>query len=93
MLNVVIYAYYFYPSVGGAEQTTSLLATSLSLGRSTVRVVTRTRGGTSRSDFPFGVIRRPSLAAYARIIGWSEVVLMNGFDLATFVLCQLLRKP
>ncbi|HVF70540.1 MAG TPA: glycosyltransferase family 4 protein [Chthoniobacterales bacterium] len=89
-MRILLGSHYFFPSTGGIETVTNLLAQQfVELGHE-VRVVTTTPG---HGDFPFAVVRRPSSGALLREIRWCEVFLQNNISLRTLWPLAFVHRP
>jgi glycogen(starch) synthase len=89
-LKILLGSHVFFPSTGGIETATDLLAREFAALGHEVRVVTQSAGG---GDFPFEVIRRPGVAELFRQIKWCEVFLQNNISLQTIWPLLLIRRP
>lgn len=89
-MRILLGSHHFYPSTGGIETASNLLAREfVALGHE-VRVVTQTEGN---GHFPFAVIRRPGAVALLRQLRWCEVFLQNNISLRTLWPLLLVRRP
>jgi glycosyltransferase involved in cell wall biosynthesis len=83
-------SHHFFPSTGGIETASNLLAREfVALGHE-VRVVTQTEGS---GDFPFPVIRRPGAFEVLRLVRWCEIFLQNNISLRTLWPLLFVRRP
>lgn len=83
-------SHHFFPSTGGIETASNLLAREfVALGHE-VRVVTQTEGN---GDFPFGVIRRPGPLELPRQVRWCDIFLQNNISLRTLWPLLFVRRP
>jgi glycosyltransferase involved in cell wall biosynthesis len=94
----LILSYVFYPSVGGIESVSELLAGSLTRRGYEVRVVTDTcadRSSARDQDCAYGVIRRPTLLELCRQLRWCDVVLQSNISLRLGwpLICGAVSKP
>lgn len=71
-MKILIYSPLFYPSVGGIETVTYLLARELAKAGQTVKVVCQT-AATDERTFPFAVIRNPSPWQLLKLTRWCQV--------------------
>ena len=97
-MKVLIYSHSFAPDIGGVETYAMLLAQGLSsYGESEkveVTIATSTSAiGFDDSALPFRVVRRPGIAALAKLIRHSDVINLAGPTLAPMLLCKMLGKP
>ena len=89
-MRILLGSHHFFPSTGGIETASNLLAREfVALGHE-VRVVTQTPGN---GDFPFAVIRRPGLFELLRHVRWCEVFLQNNISLRTLWPLLIVRRP
>lgn len=93
--RVSVYSRFFYPSVGGVETTTHLLATALATFVKRVEVLTLTPlGGNAEPGAPYGVRRLRSSAALVAAVRQSDlVILKGGLSLPGAWAASLARKP
>ena len=89
-MRILLGSHHFFPSTGGIETATNVLAREfLALGHE-VRVVTQTAG---KGEFPFAVIRRPGPLQLLRHVRWCEVFLQNNISLRTLWPLLFVRRP
>ena len=89
-MKILLGSHHFFPSTGGIETASNLLAREfVALGHE-VRVVTQTAGS---GQFPFPVIRRPGVFALWREVRWCDVFLQNNISLRTLWPLLVLRRP
>jgi glycogen(starch) synthase len=94
----LILSYVFYPSVGGIESVSELLAGSLTRRGYDVRVATYTcadRAGVLDQDRDYAVIRRPTLIELCRQLRWCDVVLQSNISLRLGwpLICGAVSRP
>jgi glycosyltransferase involved in cell wall biosynthesis len=90
VLKILLGSHHFFPSVGGIETVTDLLAREfVALGHE-VHVVTQTPG---EADLPFSVMRQPSPSALLAELKWCDVFLQNNISLRTCWPCFFVRRP
>ncbi len=100
-MNVLIYAHYWAPSVGGVETITMGLAQGLAAnppapGEDPIHItlVTQTPAGDmDDSLFPFPVVRQPGLRDMIRFVHSTDLIHIEGPALLPLALAFLLRKP
>ena len=99
-MKLLIYSHFFLPSIGGVEIIVRSLAEGLSKLHQNgsrefdVTVATRTKAtAVDEKQFPFRVVRQPSLAELWRLIRSSDVVHLAGPSLTPMMLSILARKP
>lgn len=83
-------SHHFFPSTGGIETASNLLAREFVALRHEVRVVTQTEGN---GDFPFAVIRRPGPLELFRQVRWCDLFLQNNISLRTLWPLLFVRRP
>jgi glycosyltransferase involved in cell wall biosynthesis len=89
-VRILLGSHHFYPSTGGIETASNLLAREfVALGHD-VRVLTQTIGN---GDFPFPVIRRPGAGELFRQVRWCEVFLQSNISLRTLWPLFFARRP
>jgi glycosyltransferase involved in cell wall biosynthesis len=89
-VKILLGSHHFFPSTGGIETVTNLLAREfVGLGHD-VRVVTQTAG---EGDFPFAVVRRPGPLELLRHVRWCDVFLQNNISLRTLWPLLFVRRP
>ncbi len=91
-MNILLYSYCFYPSVGGIETVSMTLAEGFAQHDITCKIITKSANN-KPDDFPFEIIRQPSLKEQIKLIKWADVVLFNGANLGLQPWVILLRKP
>ena len=89
-MKILLGSHHFFPSTGGIETVSDLLARQfIELGHE-VRVVTQTEG---EGVFPFPVVRRPGLIELFRSIRWCDVFMQNNISLRTLWPLLFVRRP
>ena len=89
-MKILLGSHHFFPSTGGIETVSNLLAREfVALGHE-VRVVTQTPGN---GDFPFAVVRRPRPLELLRQVRWCDVFLQSNISLRTLWPLFLIRRP
>jgi glycogen(starch) synthase len=89
-VKILLGSHHFFPSTGGIETVSEILAREfIALGHD-VRVVTQTKGNGS---FAFPVIRRPGAAEILRQVRWCDVFLQNNISLRTLWPLLFVRRP
>jgi glycogen synthase len=89
-VKILLGSHHFFPSTGGIETASNLLAREFVALDHEVRVVTQTEGN---GDFPFPVIRRPGPLELLRQVRWCDVFLQNNISLRTFWPLLFVRRP
>jgi glycosyltransferase involved in cell wall biosynthesis len=89
-VKILLGSHHFFPSTGGIETVSDLLAREfVALGHE-VRVITQTEGA---GAFPFPVIRRPGAFELLRQVRWCDVFLQNNISLRTLWPLLFVRRP
>jgi glycosyltransferase involved in cell wall biosynthesis len=89
-VKIFLGSHHFFPSTGGIETVTNLLAHEFVRLGHEVRVVTQTAG---EGDFPFAVVRRPGAFDLLSNVRWCDVFLQNNISLRTLWPLLLERRP
>jgi glycosyltransferase involved in cell wall biosynthesis len=89
-MKILLGSHHFFPSMGGIEVVTALLAREFCALGHEVRVVTQTPG---EDNFPFSVLRRPGLLELIKAVRWCDVFLQNNISLRTVWPLLFLRRP
>jgi glycosyltransferase involved in cell wall biosynthesis len=76
-LRLLILSYPFYPSVGGIETVSQVLAEDLAKRGFSVTVITQTPSNEPDLYTSFRVVRQPRVSELLKWISWSDVVLQN----------------
>lgn len=94
-MRVLLYSHCFWPSLGGIERVSQLLAEALSARGHRVDLVTASPGADPAWDRaqPYRLWRRPSLPRLLALIARAEVVHGNGASFAAVLPALLLRRP
>lgn len=89
-MKILVGSHHFFPSTGGIETASHLLAREfVALGHE-VRVITQTEGN---GNFPFPVIRQPGALELLRQVRWCDVFLQNNISLRTLWPLLFVRRP
>jgi glycogen(starch) synthase len=89
-MKILLGTHHFFPSTGGIETVSNLLAREFVARGHEVRVVTQTPG---QSDFPFAVIRQPGAFEMIRQVRWCDIFLQNNISLRTLWPLLFIRRP
>lgn len=89
-MKILLGSHHFFPSTGGIETISNLLAHEFVRRGHEVRVVTQTAG---EGEFPFAVVRRPGALELLRHVRWCEVFLQNNISLRTLWPLLFVRRP
>lgn len=71
-MKILIYSPFFYPSIGGLETVVSILAHEFFYLGNEVKLISQFPSEV-QDQFPFEVIRQPSLQKTLRLLQWSDV--------------------
>ena len=89
-MKILLGSHHFFPSTGGIETVTSLLAREfIRLGHE-VRVITQTPGG---NHFPFSVVRCSGPLELVLNVRWCDIFLQNNISLRTLWPLLFVRRP
>ncbi|MEN3369407.1 MAG: hypothetical protein V7609_1550 [Verrucomicrobiota bacterium] len=89
-MKILLGSHHFFPSTGGIETVSDLLAREFVALGNEVRVITQTDG---EGAFPFSVVRRPGALELLRQIRWCDVFLQNNISLRTLWPLLFVRRP
>src|ERR1700712_4409029 len=90
-MRILLCSHWFFPSVGGVETISKILAEEFVRSGASVTVVTNTPG--PAMDVPYSVVRRPTHKALRLLARESDVIFQNLISLRTLVSLILARKP
>lgn len=79
-MKILIASYAFAPSVGGIETASELFAIEWLRQKHEIIVVTNTPSKLE-DNFPYMVVRNPSLQNLAKLISWSDIIFQNNISL------------
>ncbi|PSR17668.1 glycosyl transferase family 1 [filamentous cyanobacterium CCP3] len=79
-MRILIYSPVFYPSVGGLETVTSILASEFVAQGHRVKLVSQTSETTKRF-FNFDIIRRPNVLQFIKLVNWCDVFFQPSISL------------
>src|SRR5690242_8076698 len=91
-LKILILTHRFYPEVGGIETNSQILATAFTELGADVHVLTWTKHN-DKNNFPFKVIRDPSLGRIVKEHTWADVVFENNPCLRLSWVNLFIKKP
>jgi glycogen(starch) synthase len=91
-MKVLLSSYYFFPSIGGLETVSAILAREFVRAGHPVKLVTQTPS-TEVDDFPFEVIRHPKPRQLLDLVRWCDVYLQNNVSLLLSWPLLLIRRP
>src|SRR5208282_29878 len=84
-------SYAFYPSVGGLEALSAMLADQFCLFGHEVIIIIQTDG--DGVDAPYKVVRRPTRRRLFELVGWCDVFLHNNINLRSAFPLLFHRRP
>lgn len=91
-MNILISSYAYYPSVGGLEEVTDLLAHEFVARRHAVKILTITPSS-APDQSPFEVLRQPTSRALIRAVRWADVYLQQNISLRLGWPLLFIRRP
>jgi glycosyltransferase involved in cell wall biosynthesis len=91
-LKVLLYSYYFYPSIGGIESISASLAEGLVQMGHECKVVTES-GNDGVDNFEYEIYRQPNRQNKIALVKWSDIVVYNGVGLGLQPWPVIYRKP
>lgn len=91
-MKILIASHAFYPSIGGIETVSSILAQEFINQSHEVKLVTQTSAN-DQTSFPFEVVRQPKLKQLFSLIQWCDVFFQNNISLQTALPLLLVRRP
>ena len=89
-MKILLGSHYFFPSTGGIETVSNLLAREFVKQGHEVRVVTQTR---DNLNLLFPVVRAPGPFELFRQVRWCDVFLQNNISLRTLWPLVFVRRP
>jgi glycosyltransferase involved in cell wall biosynthesis len=92
-VKILFASHAFYPSIGGLEEASMLLAREFVLACHEIVVITQTCIDGEEQDFPFKIVRRPSASDLMRLTAWADVVFHNNISLGLAWPLLLIRRP
>ena len=93
-MRILLCSYWFFPSFGGVETVSKILAEEFTRAGHTVTVVTDTAANTEEhAGFDYTVIRRPSRMRLLKLARKSDVILQNMISLRFMAALILSGKP
>jgi glycogen(starch) synthase len=90
-MKILFSSYVFYPSIGGVETVSWLLAEQFARAGHEVELITETPGGEIAGG-NYRVTRKPSLLELIRLLRWCDLLFQNNISLRSLVPARLLRK-
>ena len=90
-MKILLSSYAFYPSIGGLEAVSEMMAEQFSLRGHEVVVITNTVG--ENKPAPYRVVRRPGPRHLFRLVRWCDVFLHNNINLRSAWPLLICRRP
>ncbi len=90
-MKILLSSYAFYPSVGGLETLSAMLAEQFCLRGHEVVVITNTTGESVVA--PYRVVRRPTKGQLFELVRWCDVFVHNNINLRSAWPLLLMRRP
>ncbi|MFN6947142.1 MAG: glycosyltransferase family 4 protein [Cytophagaceae bacterium] len=91
-MKILFISHQFYPHVGGIEVNSEVLAHEFVKNKHDVKLITWTED-VSGKEFPFTVIRNPSLIKLVKAHIWADIIFENNPSLRLSWPSLLIRKP
>lgn len=92
-MKILITSNRFYPEIGGIETISEILADHFIRSGHQVRLVTKSLGSDEGDmQFPYPVVRRPSIGELLSNFYWADIVLQNNLEVRQLWPVILLRK-
>jgi glycogen synthase len=90
-MKILLCSHWFFPSYGGIETVSRILAEEFAKAGASVTVVTKTPG--AEMDAAYQVVRQPSFEAVRKLGKQCDVIFQSLISLRTLVPLSLTRKP
>ena len=81
-MKILLSSHFFYPSIGGLEEVSFILAEQFTRLGHEVKVVTQSADPAGKK-FDYEVVRRPGIGDLFRILRWSDVLFHNNVSMRT----------
>src|ERR1700730_4284527 len=91
-MKILFSSYLFYPSVGGIESVSRVLAEKVAAAGNDVHVITQSPGNVVPGA-NYKVTRRPSIAQLFALLRWCDLFFQNNISLRSLIPALILRKP
>jgi glycosyltransferase involved in cell wall biosynthesis len=91
-MKILFSSYLFYPSVGGIESVSQILAEKFAAAGNDVHVITQSPGG-AVAGANYGVTRLPSIAKLVALLRRCDLFFQNNISLRSLIPALILRKP
>ena len=92
-MNILISSHAFFPSLGGIETVSALLAEEFAKMGDSVVVITQTDDGPNLTRSAIPIVRAPSPSRLLRLTRWCDVFWHNNLSLRTVWPALFLSKP
>jgi glycosyltransferase involved in cell wall biosynthesis len=90
-MRILLCSHWFYPSIGGVETISKILAEEFTRAGATVTVVTNTLG--PDMNVPYSVVRRPPSKTLRLLAKESDIIVQNLISLRTLISILPSRNP
>jgi glycosyltransferase involved in cell wall biosynthesis len=90
-VKILLSSYAFYPSIGGVEVLSAMLAEQFCLRGHEVVVLTDTTGESAAA--PYRVVRRPAKGQLWELVRWCDVFVHNNINLRSAWPLLFMRRP
>lgn len=91
-MKILFSSYLFYPSVGGIESVSKILAEKFAAAGNEVHIITQTPGE-EIIGANYRIARRPSISKLFGLLNWCDLFFQNNITLRSLILALLRRKP
>src|SRR3984893_4273617 len=91
-MKILFSSYLFYPSVGGIESVSRVLAEKVAAAGNDVHVITQSPGNVVPGA-NYKVTRRPSITQLLTLLRWCDLFFQNNISLRSLIPALILRKP
>ena len=92
-MRILVHSYAFYPSIGGIETISDILAREWVKAGHEVKLITLTPNPGDEKKLPYAVIRCPSLISQISLTHWCDIIFQNNISLQLIWPCYLFWKP
>jgi glycosyltransferase involved in cell wall biosynthesis len=93
-VNILLTSHRFYPDIGGIETIAEILARYFVAANHSVRLITQSSAcAKDDQQFPFLVLRRPSVRQLLSSVRWADVVLQNNLEVRQLWPLLLCHRP
>ena len=92
-MRILVHSYAFYPSIGGIESISDILAREWVKAGHEVKLITLTPNSGDENKSPYSVIRRPGLISQISLTHWCDIIFQNNISLQLIWPRYLFWKP